>query len=127
MFQKLLISAVLISQILWLVRPILPYAEYILNYEYISEVLCINQDKPELECDGKCYLKSQIQQQSEPEPVKGIIPLAPQWDLFATTFTPTIVAPTSSTKTDEAFSHPSDELAHSQWLVLPSTPPPRKG
>ncbi len=127
MFQKLLISAVLISQVLWLIRPVLPYAEYVLNYEYISEVLCINQDQPELECDGKCYLRKQIQQQSDPEPAKGIIPLTPQWDLFATTFTPAILAPSLSSESGEAFSHPTDELALSQWLVLPSTPPPRNG
>ncbi len=127
MFRKFLISTVLITQILWLIRPVLPYAEYVLNYEYISEVLCINQDKPELECDGKCYLRKQIEQQSDPEPAKGIIPLAPQWDLFTTTFTPAILTPTSSPVADVAFSRPSDELALSQWLVLPSTPPPRKG
>ncbi|HLW14642.1 MAG TPA: hypothetical protein VKX30_03975 [Flavobacteriaceae bacterium] len=44
-----------------LIRPILPVLEYGWNYEYISKVLCINTDKPELKCDGKCYLTQEIQ------------------------------------------------------------------
>lgn len=126
MFQKLLITTVLISQILWLGRPLLPYAEYALNYKYISEVLCINQDKPELECDGKCYLKRKIQQQVDPEPAtEGIIPLAPHWDLFATTLDANIKAPTITSFSDSIFSHPVDETALPQWIGLPPTPPPR--
>ena len=44
-----------------LIRPIVPLLDYGLNYEYIAEVLCINTDKPELECNGKCYLTQEIQ------------------------------------------------------------------
>ncbi|HEY9184922.1 MAG TPA: hypothetical protein VIM94_06340 [Salegentibacter sp.] len=47
-----------------LVRPFSPYAEYILNYDYISEVLCLNKDKPELDCDGKCYLMQSLAEAS---------------------------------------------------------------
>lgn len=126
MFRKLLISAVLISQILWLIRPVLPYVEYVLNYEYISEVLCINQDKPELECDGKCYLRKQVIEQVDPEPTsKGVLPLAPQWDLFATTLTSNIKAPVTPFFSDGVLSHPMDEKVFSQWIGLPPTPPPR--
>ena len=45
-------------------RPFSPYAEYVLNYEYISEVLCINKDKPKLECNGKCYLMQSLAEAS---------------------------------------------------------------
>jgi len=44
-----------------LIRPVVPLLDYAMNYEYISQVLCINTDKPELECDGKCYLTQEIQ------------------------------------------------------------------
>ena len=41
----------------------------ILNYEvntsYIIENFCQNIDKPELECNGKCHLKKQIEADSE--------------------------------------------------------------
>lgn len=35
-------------------------AWYELNKDYVAEVLCINKDKPELECNGKCYLNKQL-------------------------------------------------------------------
>ncbi len=43
-----------------LVRPLWPIAEYIMNYDYIVNVLCENKDKPQLQCDGKCYLAKQL-------------------------------------------------------------------
>ena len=43
-----------------IIRPVLPVYEYLLNYDYIVNVLCINKDKPEMHCDGKCYLKNEI-------------------------------------------------------------------
>lgn len=50
-----------------LLKPLFPIAEYIVNYEYISEVLCINKEKPVLGCDGKCYLMSQLAKSAEAE------------------------------------------------------------
>ena len=41
-------------------KPVLPLVDYAVNYDYISEVLCINKDKPELQCNGKCHLKSEL-------------------------------------------------------------------
>ncbi|TBV26068.1 hypothetical protein DMZ43_09185 [Meridianimaribacter sp. CL38] len=37
---------------------------YELNIDYIIETYCINKDKPELECNGKCHLATQIQKAS---------------------------------------------------------------
>ena len=37
-------------------KPILPVVDYVVNYEYISKVLCENKDKPKLQCNGKCHL-----------------------------------------------------------------------
>lgn len=47
--------------VLALIRPVIPLISYNINYDYISEVLCINKENPKLECDGKCYLAQQIQ------------------------------------------------------------------
>jgi hypothetical protein len=30
--------------------------DYQLNKDYIARVLCINRNKPEMKCEGKCYL-----------------------------------------------------------------------
>lgn len=31
-----------------------------LNQTYIAENLCINKNKPEMKCDGKCHLQKQL-------------------------------------------------------------------
>lgn len=47
-------------------------ASYEFSYEYYSQVLCENQDQPELHCAGKCFLSKQLalnsskQKQTEP-------------------------------------------------------------
>jgi len=50
-----------------ILKPILPVVDYIVNYEYISTVLCENKDKPELKCCGKCHLKKELASASEGE------------------------------------------------------------
>ena len=48
-----------------LIKPITPVIEYIINYDYISKVLCENKDKPSLKCCGKCHLKKELAKASE--------------------------------------------------------------
>lgn len=48
-------------------RPAFPFLEYAFDYEYISTVLCENKDKPELKCNGKCYLMQALAEASEKE------------------------------------------------------------
>jgi len=48
-----------------LVKPLWPVAEYIINYDYIVNVLCENKDRPQMHCDGKCYLAEQLAKESE--------------------------------------------------------------
>lgn len=52
-----------ISQIGWEVW-------YEVNEEYVATELCENQDAPELECNGKCYLIKQLKK-SEPAPAQN--------------------------------------------------------
>jgi len=51
--------------LLSMAKPIIPLAEYLINQEYIAEFLCINKDKPQLNCDGKCYLAKKLRVQEE--------------------------------------------------------------
>lgn len=48
-----------------MLRPIAPFVEYAINYDYISKVLCINKDKPELKCNGKCQLMQKLEKQQD--------------------------------------------------------------
>ncbi|MBX0332736.1 hypothetical protein K3G39_05755 [Pontibacter sp. HSC-14F20] len=43
------------------------FSSYFANKAYIAAVLCENKDKPQLECEGKCYLKKQLQKADTPE------------------------------------------------------------
>ena len=52
----LLIFAVLLPSI----SPWGTIAYYHLNKDYIARVLCENRDKPQLHCDGQCYLAKQL-------------------------------------------------------------------
>lgn len=50
------------------------WVDYCVNNDYIREVLCINKERPKLECDGKCYLAQQLNQQSkEKDSQEGIV------------------------------------------------------
>jgi len=49
----------------YIIRPSLPYIEYILNKEYIEKNLCVEKNNPENTCHGKCYLHEQLKKQGE--------------------------------------------------------------
>lgn len=43
------------------------FGYYIINKDYIISELCINKNKPEQQCRGKCHLKKQLKQQDNQE------------------------------------------------------------
>jgi hypothetical protein len=78
--------AVIIILVLFL-KPIFPVIDYAVNYDYISKVLCINKDKPELKCNGKCHLMKELAKASEDDkPISSDKKLGsnPFVDLFVT-------------------------------------------
>lgn len=56
-----------------MLRPISPFIEYAVNYDYISEVLCVNKEKKEMNCDGKCYLTKELNKQKEEDKSNAIL------------------------------------------------------
>ncbi len=48
-----------------MLRPVMPVFDYVINQDYIAEYLCINKDKPEIHCDGKCYLMEMLAEQNQ--------------------------------------------------------------
>ncbi|MDF0716406.1 hypothetical protein PY092_09620 [Muricauda sp. 334s03] len=48
-----------------MLRPVLPVFEYVVNQDYIAEYLCVNKDKPMLNCNGKCYLAKMLQEEQD--------------------------------------------------------------
>lgn len=48
-----------------LLQPLWPLVEYVVNYDYISTVLCENRDVPEMQCNGKCYLSKMLAKEKQ--------------------------------------------------------------
>lgn len=48
----------------------MPYIDYAINKDYIVSNLCINRYSPQSNCDGKCYLEKQIQENAESNDLK---------------------------------------------------------
>ena len=51
-------------------RTAMPILDYAVNYDYISTQLCENRARPELRCNGKCYVKKEILKFSENQNAK---------------------------------------------------------
>ena len=43
------------------------FIEFKINQDFIAEVLCINKDKPMLNCNGKCFLAQKLKKAEEQE------------------------------------------------------------
>lgn len=48
-----------------LFKPVIPVVEYIVFYDYIKNELCVNKDKPEMKCNGKCHLMKEMSKASD--------------------------------------------------------------
>ncbi len=67
------IACVLLLAITWsVIRPVLPYLDYAVHKDYISEILCINKNQPKLHCNGKCHLKKQLEELQSDTPNKNL-------------------------------------------------------
>lgn len=66
----------IILYLIALCRPVAPLIEYYANKDFFATVLCINKDKPELKCNGKCILmqklKKAVQEESSSAPVPKV-------------------------------------------------------
>ena len=51
---------VFLTALFMLLKPAIPFLEYIVNYDYIVKELCENKEKPQLQCNGKCHLKKEL-------------------------------------------------------------------
>lgn len=63
--QKALAYILLIAVLLPIVSPWGTIAYYQANKDYIARVLCVNRNRPQLHCDGKCYLAAKLKAQQD--------------------------------------------------------------
>ena len=43
------------------------FAGFEMNQNYIAKELCVNKDKPQMHCNGKCYLMKKLKQAQDKE------------------------------------------------------------
>ncbi|QHW00738.1 hypothetical protein [Spirosoma endbachense] len=63
--KNVLVFVLLIATLLPTVSQWGTIAYYHANRDYIARVLCENRDKPQLHCDGQCYLAKQLKAQQD--------------------------------------------------------------
>jgi hypothetical protein len=75
-------------------------AYYHVNKDYIASVLCENRAKPELHCDGQCYLAKKLnaQQEQQDKATTERVQKTPDFQLFYQaglqfSFQPVVVTP----------------------------------
>ncbi|HLV63047.1 hypothetical protein [Galbibacter sp.] len=51
--------------VLAMLKPVMPVFDYVINQDYIAEYLCINKDKPAMDCNGKCYLMEMLEAENQ--------------------------------------------------------------
>ena len=65
--EDFLSSVLILSILLQAFSSTFVYLNYQLNKEYISKTLCVNKDKPQMHCNGKCHLKKQLDKEERTE------------------------------------------------------------
>ncbi|WP_092447123.1 hypothetical protein [Winogradskyella sediminis] len=58
-------TATLFLALFMLLKPTIPFVEYAAFYDYIKNELCVNKDKPQMACNGKCHLKKELAKASD--------------------------------------------------------------
>ena len=108
-----------------LVRPVLSYVEYWANQDFIADVLCINKDKPQMQCNGQCHLSAQLEKatDSEESDAQNTPSTRSIAELFPVTLdSSTALVPRSATL--QLF--PGYTIAPSERAVRVLTPPPER-
>lgn len=62
--------------------PTLLSINYSVHKEAITELFCINKDKPDMGCQGKCHLKKQIEETNPPASKKEMVHSHKEYDFF---------------------------------------------
>jgi len=67
MINRLIAITLLLALVSANLSGLLVYAEFKVNQKYIAAALCENRDKPQLNCNGKCYLMKKLKDAEDKE------------------------------------------------------------
>jgi len=116
---------------IWLVATILPtfsqwgtIAYYQINKAYITRVLCQNRDKPQLHCDGHCYLakKLKAQEEKKDQQTSEQVQNLPTLNLFASPLTSFAFLPEPFAQ-NQKLNFPYQFAAYQAPLTIIAPPP----
>lgn len=74
---------------------------FVLRQDYIADKLCVNCDRPEMECDGHCVLKGRLGEHHEHKDSSGTEALALALSVVPLATTPTSPQEPRPTATEE--------------------------
>lgn len=102
---------------------------YLLNKAEITELFCINKEKPKLECNGKCHLAKEIKKVDVEEEEKPLLPIPPTKqhnEVLYTEVNQLNVNSEANTKNNNQHHSPtnSGEIQYGYFLLI--TPPPKQ-
>ncbi|GAB4409317.1 MAG: hypothetical protein OHK0039_12900 [Bacteroidia bacterium] len=118
-------GVLLLIYVVVLLRPLMPVLEYQLRYDYIREVLCINRERPQLNCDGKCYLMQQMQEAARPEEMQRLPVASLKYELLVVFGAATYALPDCCEALLLTRCRPADDVAATQHILETLVPPPR--
>ncbi len=64
-FRRFSAALFLILYALLMLKPYAPYVEYWVKKAYIMRYLCVNRDKPQMHCEGRCHLSKELQKAND--------------------------------------------------------------
>lgn len=67
MIRRIIALALLLAMLSPILAKLFVYAEFKSNQAYIAAALCENRDRPELNCEGKCYLMKKLKAAEDKE------------------------------------------------------------
>eukprot|EP01118_Nematostelium_gracile_P016449 TRINITY_DN6813_c0_g2_i1.p2 TRINITY_DN6813_c0_g2~~TRINITY_DN6813_c0_g2_i1.p2 ORF type:complete len:124 (-),score=22.36 TRINITY_DN6813_c0_g2_i1:774-1145(-) len=67
MIRRIIALALLLAMLSPILAKLFVYAEFKSNQAYIAATLCENRDRPELNCEGKCYLMKKLKAAEDKE------------------------------------------------------------
>jgi hypothetical protein len=125
MFNRLVIFTGIAAYMLLTLRFIPLVVAFWLNQTYIIENLCINRQKPELACNGKCYLKKKIKESDSKKQNEEVISFSFQIPDFNPHFPEIKHLSLFINKNSKIPSIPRNIYIHNKVYFDVPTPPPR--
>jgi hypothetical protein len=109
--------------VFYLLRPIIPYVEYSVQKAYIVKNLCVNRDKPNSSCEGKCYLEKQVKKSIDTDDNTGKTSNKKIQNEEVKEFLSVLITVPKATESEIVLLHFSEEKTNTPFLPSPFIPP----